>query len=404
MGRSRSAALLLALALDMPLSAQEVLLQLESPERVFRIEPHSIELLYPGMPVLPARWTGENLEGAGVRWQAGLDYVTRQRNPITLHAAFERAGGGPCPGDLFRFPAAPGQSNPGSHGSHGSDRDCPRGGNLRLSVLIGPTEAVLGGPPLRVRLGEQPDPQRVVARLACEAERFPDGTEVSAASLTHWLRAVACQESGLRQNATREAPAQYQAPGEPRMNLQGDGGIGIMQRTPHGFERELKRFEIQNWLWDWTANVDEGKRLFLEERLRNSAYGYPAQVARSAGFLRAVESTQRERQRLGLARLRRIAIPPFRAEQLLLDAVRGYNGFAGQDPFGLRLHEFRLKTRPGASGLLLELADPGPDPEAPGELMAWAVWEQVPPMERPVGGDRAYVDHVRARVNQPEVP
>jgi hypothetical protein len=185
------------------------------------------------------------------------------------------------------------------------------------------------------------------------------------------------------------------------MNRHGDGGIGIMQRTPFGVEREARGGDILNWLWDWTANADEGKRLFREEKLRNSAYRYPAQLARSEGFARALEATNRHRERLGLGRLRRIRIPPLGAEALLLDAVRGYNGYAGRDPFGLRLHEFRLKTRPTDFGLSLEVAGEGPDPEAAAQSMAWAVWEQVPALDRPVEGDRAYVDHVRARVDQP---
>ena len=399
MDRARFAACLyLGLAGSLP--GQEITLGMEGARRSFAIAPHAVDAFYPDMPPIPARWTGGPEAGNGpVLWQAEVGYTTRQRNPLALRDAFEtQAMGSAYPLDLFRHPAPAGQRPPRT------GRAFIRGGNLHLRALPGGLEGGLEGrlEGLGVRLGDQPEPGKVAERLGCGPETLPDGTLVDGESLTQWLRAIAAQESGLRQNAAGEAPAQYQALGEPNMNRHGDGGIGIMQRTPYGLERTARPLDIQDWLWDWTANVDEGKRLFREEKLRNSAFRYPAQVARSQGFARAVEATHRHREALGLPRLRRIAVTPFTAGQLLQDAVRGYNGYAGTDPFGLRLHEFRLRTHPTAFGPALEVTREGPDPEAAEHpeahppVMAWAVWERVPPADRPLAGDRAYVDHVRA--------
>ena len=392
---TRALGLLVAFGPDAGLAAAT--LQVEQDRRVFPIAPHGPGSPRPVMPAIPFLLSGEAVRaGAPAEWTASFSYTTRERHPLHLADRFRASGQGAQVPDLFRHPTA------ALHPNRGKDRDSLRGGTLTAGVSVPPGAgpATLAG--LQVRLGDQPGRTRVAEQLTLGDEVLPDGTQVAGVLLTAWIRAIARHESDLRQNAAAQDPAHFQALGEPLMNRSGDGGIGIMQRTPHGIERHGDGFEVQDWLWDWTANVAEGLRLFRAEKLRGLAYRYPGQVEGSPGFIRAVEATNQAREQAGQARFRRIQVPAFTAEQMVLDAVRGYNGYAGRDPFGLALHEFRLRTRLAGTAQILEVAQEGPDPEAPGQRRAWAVWEPVPAAERPAQvGDPDYVARVRAWLDQP---
>ena len=83
-----------------------------------------------------------------------------------------------------------------------------------------------------------------------------------------------------------------------------------------------------------------------------------------------------------------ISLPDFTAEQLDLDATRGYNGWAGKDAFGSVLHEFRVPL--DAAGNLA--VNVGPDDRGA------IAWEQVPGADRPQNtGDPSYVSRVLAQ-------
>lgn len=79
------------------------------------------------------------------------------------------------------------------------------------------------------------------------------------------------------------------------------------------------------------------------------------------------------------------------ADQLRLDMIRGFNGFAGTDSFGNVLHEFRVPL--DAAGNLIAA-------EQQGGKTAIVAWEQVPAADRPQRvGDPSYVANVtRQRV------
>jgi hypothetical protein len=69
-------------------------------------------------------------------------------------------------------------------------------------------------------------------------------------------------------------------------------------------------------------------------------------------------------------------------QQLELDTIRGYNGYAGLDRFGFHLHEFRVWTDPQSGLLILD-------------LNFNAMWQQVPASDRPpTVGDPGYVERV----------
>jgi hypothetical protein len=75
-------------------------------------------------------------------------------------------------------------------------------------------------------------------------------------------------------------------------------------------------------------------------------------------------------------------------QQLELDSIRGYNGFAGTDKFGLNLHEFRVAL--DASDQLIVTIDPVTN-------VGTTSWERVPVADRPRSGDPDYVNHVLAK-------
>ena len=80
-------------------------------------------------------------------------------------------------------------------------------------------------------------------------------------------------------------------------------------------------------------------------------------------------------------------VAPSALGQLELDTIRGYNGWAGKDKFGLELHEFRVAI--DAHGL------PVVDLDASGTT-GKVQWERVPAADRPKVGDPNYVANVLA--------
>lgn len=149
-------------------------------------------------------------------------------------------------------------------------------------------------------------------------------------------------------------------------------------------------------LFDWRQNVGEGIDS-LEDKA-GSARRYPNRLKRAQAFrdyLRDVINPQR--LAAGLSPIRGFPVPPLSNEgllgaeppnQLLQDAVRGYNGFAGQR-FGEVLHEFAPDV-----DFLLTL----PDDQLRGLNRNPAFWERVPAGDRPQGtGEPTYVLEVIGR-------
>src|SRR5262249_9072214 len=111
----------------------------------------------------------------------------------------------------------------------------------------------------------------------------------------------------------------------------------------------------------------------------------PARVRQSTGFQALVTKFNQARQNAGLKPLT-VTLPDFNADQLRLDSIRGYNGYAGTDAFGNVLHEFRVPV--DISGNLVAA-------EQPDGKTALIAWQQVPVSDRPkTFGDPNYVAHV----------
>ena len=197
---------------------------------------------------------------------------------------------------------------------------------------------------------------------------------------------------------------QFLSPAWPYFSEDNYGGVGICQITnPAPTDDEV---------WSWKANVDAGWRLFQEKEA--AARAYPRKVKQSEAFhtltknyndLRYTKAKQiamagaaavggtpigapREVQRKDLA----LTLPDYTDEQLQLDTIRGFNGYADG------LHEYRVRT--DQDGVLVVKVD---EPS----LKGVAEWERISAADRiaqydadtlPIKrrGDPAYVDDVLA--------
>jgi hypothetical protein len=151
------------------------------------------------------------------------------------------------------------------------------------------------------------------------------------------------------------------------------GGVGLFQITrPAPSDDEH---------WDWRANVTRGLQIFAQKRA--AAADYPRRVRQSAGFRALVNRFNAGRPTPAV-----IVLPDYSAQQLELDSIRGYNGWAGHDAFGMELHEFRVPL--DAAGNLVVDVDAA---TGRGTIQ----WDQVPAAARPQNtGDPNYVNHVLA--------
>ena len=195
----------------------------------------------------------------------------------------------------------------------------------------------------------------------------PTQTAVRAALGTDVLRRIAHQESGFRQ---------FGSDSWPLFSSDNMGGAGIMQITP----------ATEDQRWNWQTNVQAGINKY------NSCYTLTATYVQSvrnssqfANLVAALNQTRASSQKLT------VTVPEWTADQRMRDAIRGYNGWAGNDPVvpSLHLHEYRLAR--DANGRLRVTVIPNTN-------RAEAIWEQVPPADRPQNvGDPNYVAHVLAQ-------
>jgi hypothetical protein len=199
------------------------------------------------------------------------------------------------------------------------------------------------------------------------------------------LRRIATQESGQRQFDA----APNGGTGCPKFSSDRLGGVGVFQITrPRPTPDEI---------WDWRTNVASGIRIFDQKVA--AARGYPARVRSSNGFGRLVARFNASRRALKLPELT-IVLPDFSTgnfnnnlQQLELDSIRGFNGFAGRDQFGHELHEFRVALD-NKGRLRVQNIDPV-------ARTGSAMWERVPVASRPTSGDPNYVGRVLAQSPTP---
>ncbi|MCY2987983.1 MAG: hypothetical protein NTY19_08995 [Planctomycetota bacterium] len=171
---------------------------------------------------------------------------------------------------------------------------------------------------------------------------------------------------------------QFGNDGWPHFSADNLGGAGIMQITP----------ATEDQWWNWRTNVQAGVGVYQDRYRLAATYVQSLEDSQQFGALVAAYNHGRSLQHLPPLM---IAVPDFTAEQQMMDAIRGYNGWAGIDPIVpyLHLHEFRL-ARDAAGQLRVTVI--------PGTTMAMAIWERVPASARPQGiGDPDYVNHVLAR-------
>jgi hypothetical protein len=197
--------------------------------------------------------------------------------------------------------------------------------------------------------------------------RFPDETILKIASF---------ESTGMRQFDT--SSGQTTSPC-PLWSADNKGGVGMMQIThPQPSDDEV---------WNWIANVTKGKQILAEKK--GIAKGYPKKVRDSANFKQLVIALNAARKVAKQKELI-VTLPDFTEDQLATDAIRGYNGWAGNDDFGNQLHEFRVKLDANGDLVVTEQA---------GSLAATCEWEQVPAADRPsASGDPDYVNHVLKQV------
>jgi hypothetical protein len=211
-------------------------------------------------------------------------------------------------------------------------------------------------------------------------------SEVQAALPHDTLRRIACRESGQRQF---DAPADGGVSFCPLYSSDRRGRVGIMQvpdPTP-------------DHIWNWRENVKKGIAIF-NERVA-AASEYPSSVRNSEEFKGLVAQFNQRRQQQGLNPIQ-VVLPPFATgnfddfnnlQELELDAVRGYNGWAERKgQFGLDLHEFRVAVDRIDGEEVLIVADVNEE-----TLQGKAVWERVPVADRPADiGAPNYVEEVLA--------
>ncbi|HKX32490.1 MAG TPA: hypothetical protein VJ302_32690 [Blastocatellia bacterium] len=201
----------------------------------------------------------------------------------------------------------------------------------------------------------------------------PLRSELNAALGSLTLQKMAAHESSQRQF---RAAANGGASECPLFSGDRQGGVGLFQITnPAPTDDEH---------WNWKANCERGQAIFLEKR--GVASRYPARVRKRQGFIDLVDRynlTSPDLPPLTVA-----SLPDFDPEQLELDTIRGYNGWAGRDPFGMELHEFSVPL--DAAGNLVVNVDPITG-------VGSIDWRRIPATERPSRiGDPDYVNHVLA--------
>jgi hypothetical protein len=212
----------------------------------------------------------------------------------------------------------------------------------------------------------------------------PPAAALMAAFPHNTLRAIACLESHGRQ-FTASGTVAGACP-----LWSGDGllGVGIMQLTPY------TDFGGVDVVWNWARNVTAGTGKFNSINSNPGFYG--SRIVTTQTFNNIVAAMNATRVANHLPPLASVVIPPLATgnydnnlQQLEKEVIRGYNGYAGADIFGLHLHEFRVQMDPAdpTHRTFLLSIDPRTN-------IGTTSWEQVPAGDRPNVGDPNYVNDV----------
>jgi hypothetical protein len=214
------------------------------------------------------------------------------------------------------------------------------------------------------------------------------GTLTTAAPNNTSFRKLMRLESGLRQ---------FRSPDCPLFSGDNAGGVGLCQLT--------RPAPSDDQVWSWKENLKGGVTLWNDKE--NIAKGYPEQIRKSAEFQGLVKAYNDQRAAAAAAAAKAagkpapntppivVTLPDYTADQLRLDTLRGFNGYAGQ------LHEYRVKV--DSNGLLVVTLN------AAGSQGA-AQWERVSAADRiafydRIGlapnrrGDPNYVDDVEKQAS-----
>jgi hypothetical protein len=139
-------------------------------------------------------------------------------------------------------------------------------------------------------------------------------------------------------------------------------------------------------IWNWKENV-AAAAILLDHKLA-LAKNYPASVRASEKFKKLVERYNERRTHHDKKPPLTITLPDFTSgdfdnnlQQAELDAIRGYNGWAGSDHFGIPLHEYRVPLDKHGH-LVVD------------ETTGLITWERVLSTARPASGDPDYVQNV----------
>ena len=206
------------------------------------------------------------------------------------------------------------------------------------------------------------------------------------------LKRIACRESNQEEFAATAdggiGPAKVSC----------DRGVGVFQLTSGD-----PLTTTPDVAFNWKANTAGGESHYQGDA--QHAKQYPSNLSSSSAYHTFIDGINQTRIANGLKPLPGFPAPQFTTSgvigssppnQLLEDAVRGYNGWAGSPPFNPSgvLHEFI----PDKDFLVTV-----PDSELPGLHINPAVWRRVLPAERPqcsTCGDASYFDHVKVQSPQ----
>ena len=198
------------------------------------------------------------------------------------------------------------------------------------------------------------------------------GTNPTGTAIRAFANGIGANRAVFRKKMRQESSLQqFRTPSNwPKYSSDGLGGVGLCQLT--------RPAPTADQTWSWKENVRGGWALYLEkERI---ARAYPRNVRNGERFRNLVTAWNRARTTQGLPALP-VELPDYTPEQLELDTLRGFNGYANS------LHEYRVRVENGALFVTVD----------PSGTRGLAEWERVPVADRGTVGDPNYVENVLAQ-------
>lgn len=280
----------------------------------------------PTMPTITANvqinGSDQNLATTQVQWTAQIDFSDPPIDTSTTFTA--TAAGGSITFDKTVW------------------GDKFRGGDLTLSAA-----ATVDGQQISATLsgltiaGQNPDTKTVLLHLAKQQppRSWPTNTSYSYAQVLDAILDQETQGPPTPQNAGVALHYdQFNSSGMPIISVV-DSGVGLMQITPP----KGANIADPNDVWNWEANLDGGIAIFNSKLTSARTYVHFLRDELNQPNTPLYEAVLNAEQADGYDGLT-ISIPPMTPDEMVLDAIRGYNGFSGQDPYrkGKGLHEFEL--------------------------------------------------------------